>query len=158
MIREVIDANKAFIETVAGIGTVLPFMRITKDGHETKTVFGDVDVDKINLVTIHYKAVTKMEDETTGAIVSPMKLKFSVYQSFVDSAKYHGSTQQKFDTLLDALIVAYDAEQTYVYNSQRFTIGDVKEFDTDFGDFGVVTFLGKPCHYCEFEIDSYLEE
>lgn len=158
MIREVVDANKAYIETVAGIGTVVPFMRITQDKHETKAVFGDPEANTINLVTLNYSKITKIEDERTEAIFNPITLKFSVIQSFVDSKEYHGSTQKKFDTLLDALADAYSVEQDYIYLGSRYLIGDVKEFDTGTGDFGIVPFLGKPCHYCEFELESYLEE
>ena len=99
MIRDCIDAYKELMETVTGIGTVIPFMRITHDIGQTKTVFGDADSNSINVVLVNYSKVSKFEDETSDAIYSPITLQVKVLQSFVDSADYSGSTQETFDTL-----------------------------------------------------------
>lgn len=156
MIRDCIDAYKELIETVSGIGTVIPFMRITPNIGETKTTYGDAD-STINTVLVNYSRVGKFEDETSGAIYSPITLQVKVLQSFVDSANYSGSTQETFDTLLDALATEFQAQQDYTTGGQTFSIGGVSSFNV-MGESGIADFLGKPCHAVEWEQEVFLYE
>lgn len=157
MIRDCIDAYKELMETVTGIGTVIPFMRITPDIGQTKTVFGDADSNSINVVLVNYSKVSKFEDEATDAIYSPITLQVKVLQSFVDSADYSGSTQETFDTLLDALATEFQSQQDYVSGGELYNVSGVKEFNL-IGESGVADFLGKPCHAVEWEQEIYLYE
>ena len=157
MIRDCVDAYAELIATVSGIDKVVPFMRMTPNIGQTKTVFGDGDANSINVVTINYSKVSKFMDETSDAIYSPITLQVRLLQSFVDSADYTGSTQETFDTQLDALATEFQAQQDYTTGGQTFNISGVSEFNL-LGESGVADFLGKPCHAVEWEQEVYLYE
>ena len=109
------------------------------------------------MVLVNYSKVSKFEDETSDAIYSPITLQVRVLQSFVDSANYSGSTQETFDTFLDALATEFQAQQDYTTGGQTFNVSGVREFNL-IGESGVADFLGKPCHAVEWEQEIYLYE
>lgn len=157
MIRDCVDAYAELIATVSGIDKVIPFMRMTPNIGQTKTVFGDGDANSINVVLINYSKVGKFEDETSDAIYSPITLQVRLLQSFVDKADYTGSTQETFDTTLDALATEFQAHQDYTTGGQTFSIGCAEEFRI-LGESGIADFLGKPCHAVEWEQEVFLYE